>query len=135
MRNKLIAAILLGVSCTLVAHADDDKKPGEDGKPGKTGKIDKAKIFDKMDANGDGKLTKEEFKDATEKMMERLKDKIPAGAGGKAGGFAEKRFGSMDADKDGSVSKREFEKAEAPRGLKGKGNFKGKRPGAPKQDN
>lgn len=133
MLHKLFAMALLGVSCTLVAYAEDEKKPG-DAKPGFGGKfgakIDKGKMFDRLDANGDGKVTKEEYVKSMETMMDRLKEKLPAAKGPIGGGdFAAKRFESMDADKDGTVTKEEFEKASiGPFGGGGLGKFKGKGP-------
>src|SRR5262245_57388720 len=125
MVHKLLSMALLGACCLLVANADDAKPAPGDAKPGerKFGKFDKTKMFEKMDTNSDGKITKDEYTKSLEAMMERLKDKLPAGKGGNAADFAGRRFDSMDADKDGSVTKEEFEKADV--GFGG-GNFKGK---------
>jgi hypothetical protein len=119
-----------------VASADDPKKaegskPVETAKPddapkGKLAKADRGKLFEKMDTNSDGKLSKDEFKTFTEAMKEKLKEK-----GGKAekilekagDAFGEKMFDKMDANGDGEVSKEEFEKAEFP--AMGKGKLKG----------
>ena len=72
-----------------------------------------------MDADGDGKLTKDEFTKGMEKMMEKVKEKA-ADKGGKAGNLLEKlggqiggkMFDKLDADGDGKLTKEEFEKAE-----------------------
>jgi len=132
MLRKLLLLAAVGLFCgsTALLAADDVKKPAEPAKPdekpdakgklGKfAGKIDKAKIFAKLDADSDGKLTKDEFKKFTETIGEKLKDK---GKGGKLpeGALGDKLFEKMDANKDGSVSKEEFEKADLLGGLAGK---------------
>lgn len=112
MSRKLFAAALLCLFCTAAAQADDDKKAA---------KFDKSKLFEKIDADKDGKITKDEYKKFFEAVGEKMKD---AGKGekiaGKLGDVAEKSFEKMDADKDGKVTKEEFEKAE------GFGDFGGK---------
>lgn len=107
-KSLLIAAFsFLG---TLALASDDEKKPPV------AGKLDKAKMFEKMDANGDGKVTKEEFKKFREQLAERMKN-LPNGKGGNAAGMLEgvldKLFEKMDANNDGVVTKEEFEKFQA----------------------
>ncbi len=108
-----------------VAFAEDEKKPVEEKKPeekkpdAKAGKIDKAKLFGTMDADGDGKVTKDEFTKGMEKMFDKMKVKA-ADKGGKAADLLEKvggqligkMFDKLDADSDGKLTKDEFEKAE-----------------------
>ena len=107
MLRQLLLAAVLACCCTgATALADDDKKPAK----GKFGSVDKSKIFEQMDADKDGKITKEEFKKTREAMAEKLKDKLPAGAAGKMEKLLEGQFDKMDADKDGKLSKEEFEK-------------------------
>jgi Ca2+-binding EF-hand superfamily protein len=103
----LLAAFAVGLSFP-AASAEDEKKA-----KGKLGKLDKAKMFEKLDANADGKLSKDEFKVGIDKMKEMLTTK----GGEKAKELAdkmdpEKTFEKIDADKDGSISKAEFEKFE-----------------------
>ncbi|HCN27272.1 MAG TPA: calcium-binding protein [Verrucomicrobiales bacterium] len=79
---KIIASILTVIAfagITLDASAQEKKKQ------------DPEKVFAKKDANGDGKLSKEEFT-----------------KGAKDAAAAEKQFTARDKDKDGSVSKEEF---------------------------
>jgi len=111
VKRKLFMLAIFGlISAVTVASAEDEKKP--DAKPAK-GKLDKTKMFEKMDANGDGKVTKEEFKTFSDALKDRLKDK-----GGKAGKVGEligdKLFDKMDANADGEISKEEFDKFEFP---------------------
>jgi hypothetical protein len=83
MLRKFLLASALGLSCTVaMAFADDEKKP-ETPKPtakGKLGNLDNSKLFGQMDADKDGKVTKEEFKKFREAMAEKIKDKLPGGA-------------------------------------------------------
>jgi hypothetical protein len=133
MFRKVMSVALLGVVCSAVAYADDEKKPG-DNPPGKGGfKLDKAKMFEKMDTNGDGKVTKEEYTKSVEAMMARFKEKAPEKFKGKEGESAErigKRFDAIDTNKDGTISKEEFEKAE----FGSPGGFRGRGKGGPPKD-
>lgn len=84
---KLIASLLtLAVFAGFTVDASAQEKK----------KADPAKVFAKKDANGDGKLSKEEFT-----------------KGAKDAAMAEKAFGTKDKDKDGSLSKEEFAAAPA----------------------
>jgi Ca2+-binding EF-hand superfamily protein len=110
------AALLLAAP---VSFADDERKPDEKKPDAKASKIDKTKLFGTMDADGDGKVTRDEFTKGMEKMLEKVKDKA-ADKGGKAGNLLEKLggqvggklFDKLDADSDGKLTKEEFEKAE-----------------------
>lgn len=64
---------------------------GADEKKADKPKADPAAVFAKKDANGDGKLSKEEF----------LK-------GSKDAAKSETQFAAKDKDKDGSLTKEEF---------------------------
>src|SRR5262245_34755791 len=78
--------------------ADEEKKKDEKHK----GKELAGKLLEKMDANSDGKVSKDEFKKFFE---EKLKDK---GRGEKAGELMVRLFDKMDANADGYLSKEEF---------------------------
>lgn len=101
-----------------VAFADDEKKT-EEKKPDGKGKLDKGKLFDTMDADADGTVSKDEFTKGMEKVFDKMKEKA-ADKGGKAAGLLEKAggqlggklFDKLDADGDGKLSKEEFEKGE-----------------------
>lgn len=85
---KITAALFaLLVTASFSFAAEGDKKPAEGAKK----PVDLAAQFAKKDANGDGKVSKEEF-------LKGQKD--PA--------KAETAFGRKDKDKDGSLSKEEF---------------------------
>ena len=111
MLRKVHLAALFCFSCTAaMTFADDEKKKtDEPTKPTAKGKIDKSKLFEQMDADKDGKVTKEEFKKFRETMAEKLKDKLPGG-GAMLDKLFDGMFEKMDADKDGVVTKEEFEK-------------------------
>lgn len=122
MIRKLLAIALFAFGCSATLAADDETGAGEK-KPGKFGgQLDRGKVFAKMDANGDGKVTKDEFKNFQEVVADKLKQ---AGKGGKLGSqggdFAAKMFDRLDANKDGVLTKEEFEKGA---GVGGKGGFK-----------
>jgi Ca2+-binding EF-hand superfamily protein len=83
---KLITTILTTLAfATVISYGADEAKKTD--KP----KQDPEKVFAKKDANGDGKLSKEEF----------LKDAKDAAK-------SEKGFAAKDKDGDGSLSKEEF---------------------------
>ncbi len=103
-KEFLFAAFAIGLAVT-GADAEDGKKL--------KGKLDKSQAFDKLDANRDGILSKEEFKAGFDKLKELMAEK----GGEKAKKLAEKMdadktFEKMDANKDGSISKSEYEKFE-----------------------
>jgi ribosomal protein L29 len=82
-------------------------------------KRDPDALFKKLDANGDGKLTKEEFAKFTEQMKGKLGDRAE-----KLGKVFDGLFDRLDANKDNSLSLEEFKKIGG--GLAGPGGFKGK---------
>lgn len=121
-----LASVAILLLCQAVVVADDDDK-GK-GKNGKRGAGDPEAMFKRMDADGNGKVTKEEYTKFQEAVQEKLKDKGKGGAG-KGAGLGDRLFTMMDADKDGSITLDEFKKARekmAERGGKAKG--KGKDP-------
>ena len=119
MLRKILLAVVLGVGCTAgESFADDETKPGTP-KPtdkGKLANFDNAKFFEKLDADKDGKVTKEEFKTFRETMAEKIKDKVPGGVA-LLDKIYDGLFAKMDADKDDVITKEEFEK------FKPTGNF------------
>lgn len=111
-----MVAFLFGT--TLSAYGDDDDK----GKgKGKRGAGDPEAMFKRLDANGDGKVTKEEFAKMRENLPEKIKEKTKGKGNGQLG---DKLFDLMDTNKDGSLSLEEFKKFRervAERMKKGKG--------------
>ena len=86
---KVITSILALIALAATVHAaEGDKKP-EAGKK----KADPEAMFKKIDSNGDGSISKEEFM---------------AGPGKKDAAKGEKAFAGKDKDKDGKLSKEEF---------------------------
>ena len=116
MSRKIILSMLavLWLGCQFSFAGDDQDKKGRK-------KPDPEAAFKKLDANSDGKLSREEF----DKMRENLPEKIKERAQGKGNGqFSGKMFDLMDANKDGFISLEEFKKARervADRVKKGKG--------------
>ncbi|GIW82699.1 MAG: hypothetical protein KatS3mg105_4506 [Gemmatales bacterium] len=84
--------------------------------------FDPAQFFEKLDANKDGKISKDEYL----KILDRVKEKIGADKAEKARGFFEKRFQLLDTNKDGSISKEEFKKGIEERMKQLKGGFRNK---------
>lgn len=92
---KAITSILsiLALAATLSAADGDAKKPAAGADKAKP-KMSPEEFFKKKDADGDGKISKDEF----------LK-------GSKDTAKSETQFAARDKDKDGSISKEEFLKA------------------------
>ena len=112
LRKLLLAAVFCFAGTVATAFADDEKKAEEPTKPDAKGKLanrDQSKMFERMDADKDGKVTKEEFKKFRETLAEKMKDKLPGGAG-MLDKLFDGMFEKMDADKDGILTKDEFEK-------------------------
>ena len=106
MPCKMLLLAAFSFIATVSFAADDEKKPP-------AGTVDKSKLFEKMDADSDGKVTKEEYKKFREQAAEKLKDSGKGGnIAGKLDGILDKLFEKMDADGDGKVTKAEFEKFE-----------------------
>ena len=86
---KVITSILTLIALAATVNAaEGDKKP-EGGKK----KADPEAMFKKIDSNGDGSISKEEFM---------------AGPGKKDAAKGEQMFTAKDKDKDGKLSKEEF---------------------------
>ena len=89
-----LTALLITFSTSLTFAADDDAPKKDKGK---------GKLFEKMDTNKDGKISKEEFA----KFFGAItKNKLQ----GKGDQLAKQIFAMLDANKDGFLSKEEFAK-------------------------
>jgi hypothetical protein len=112
---KLILTLTaLFVSASLVMAADEAKKPAEGKGKGEGKRPSPEEFFKKLDANGDGSLSKDEYL-----ASPRAKQDPAKGA---------ENFSKMDKDSDGKITKEEF--AAAAKAREGKGDGKGKKPEA-----
>lgn len=96
MRTMLIPTLTL-LTCALTAGDPPVGGPGPGEGPGPRGGL--LAIFDQADANGDGKLTKDEAKAFHEGKAAERTDAVT------------KAFAAGDADKDGALTKDEFKVA------------------------
>lgn len=87
---------VLSVTALLLAAAASQ---AQDAK--QTPKLDPDKVFAKLDANSDGKVTKEEFKKLSEIGQGQLKGRAE---------LLDKVFDKLDANANGALSKDEFTK-------------------------
>ncbi|MBL8794828.1 MAG: EF-hand domain-containing protein [Planctomycetia bacterium] len=113
MKRWTAGVALIWVSMLTIGTADAADDQAEK-------KRDPDAMFKKLDANGDGKVTKEEFS----KFADALKDKLGADKADKIAQGMQGMFDRLDANKDGSLSADEF------KGFGG-GGFKGKGKGKP----
>lgn len=90
--KKLITLTFAFAAILSLGMAADEKKA-----EGKKGKGDPAAAFKKLDTNGDGKVSKEEY--LASPMAAKAKEK---------GADPEKGFTAKDKDKDGNLSMEEF---------------------------
>jgi Ca2+-binding EF-hand superfamily protein len=76
----------------------------DEDKDGMVSKVEMLTHFDKIDGNGDGLLSEEEFKAQREKMKEKHQEMKKQCEGMKPG----ERLAKMDTNGDGSISQDEF---------------------------
>lgn len=106
-----LSTLLLSTALSFAADGDAAKKPAEGGdRP----RMNPEEIFKKLDANGDGSVTKEEYS-----ASPRAKED-PA--------RAEKSFASKDKDKDGKLNLEEFKTRPEGGRPPGGGDRPGKKP-------
>lgn len=114
--SRIAALVAVGgvLSVGINVLAQEAKEPGAPNK-GKGGHRNPEEMFQKMDANQDGTVTKEEFMAAQEA---RVKPGRPA----PAKEIQEKRFAALDSDADGKLTQAEFSAGVAKmKGSRGKG--------------
>jgi len=94
---KLILSVVLALAFCSTSMAQDEKK-------GKRQQQTPEETFKKIDADGDGKVTKEELKKWVESndRMKKQAENDPE--------FVNKMFDKMDADKKGSVTLEQYKK-------------------------
>lgn len=96
--GAVVGAFVLGL-CAADAGAQDKKKRK---KGDRTARL--KKLFEQMDADNNGKLTKKEYKAGMEKVIKRIADKRGEKFAKRFQKFFEarlKRFAQLDADNDG----------------------------------
>ena len=126
MLRKLFAFSVLAVMLAGVTVAADEDTPRKKG-PGARG-FDKGKLFEKMDVDGKGAVTKEQFLKFMASMKGRAGGKGPGGKKippEKMEEIMGKVFDRFDTNGDGKVSKEEYEKGKLGGGKVG--GFKGKK--------
>ena len=103
MMRLLVAATVLGLTAVSGSQAEDKPKPDKS-----KGQRDPAALFQRLDANNDGKISKDEFEKFAEELREKAKEK---GKGQKANGrIADALFQRLDTNRDGYLSLEEFKK-------------------------
>lgn len=104
MLRRFLTLGLFGVMVLAAGAGAADEPAGAKKKKGGKGPNLEA-VFKKMDANGDGKISKDEFADFVSKLGNgKLKDKPK---------LIDKLFARADADGDGFLSKDELKKVAA----------------------
>ncbi len=127
MSRKLIwlmCGLMAGGLATDIALAE----PGDGGGKEKRSPEER---FSRMDADGDGKVTLEEFSAAHAKRMEKMKEReSDRPQGDRTPPPAEEIFARMDANSDGSITLEEFTEHGEKRRAEMKEKKKGQKPGA-----
>jgi Ca2+-binding EF-hand superfamily protein len=99
MGRLLTGLAVLGASMMLIASAG-----AADEQKGDKKKADPAALFKKLDTNGDGKISKDEFL----KIADKLKAKAGDDKAAKMTQALEKIFTKLDTNGDGYLSPEEF---------------------------
>lgn len=100
-----LAALAAAFAISGIATAADKKNTTPESRAGAAKQRDPEALFKRLDANGDGKITKEEF----EKVRERLQKAKRAAATSK-GEIGERILKRLDTNNDGALSLDEFKK-------------------------
>jgi len=116
MRHMLTGLVALAVGLFALGTAG-----AADEAAGKKKGGDPEALFKKMDTNGDGKISKDEFSAFVDKLKAKLGDK-----GDKAAKAFDGLFEKLDTNKDGFLSLEEFKAFKGAGGAGAKG--KGKKP-------
>ncbi len=100
MKNVKIGLVAVGLLATTFVGAQEDR-----------GRHNGQNKFERLDADADGKITKEEFTAAKEAIEKRRQDQ---GKEHKPMDI-DKKFEKLDANADGAIDKAEFDQAQAER--------------------
>ncbi len=120
-KHLMMAILALSIGTFAVTAAEEPKEEKKEEKKSFGGR-DPGTAFKKMDADGDGTVTKEEFKKGFGSGFGkgRPEGKAPEGRGE----LADRMFDRLDADKNGKLTEEEYKKGMS--GGFGGGGFGGK---------
>jgi hypothetical protein len=114
MKNHLtIKALVVTFALSGIAAAADDKPTTTGLRAQGARQHDPEAVFKRIDTNGDGKITKDEFEKAGERLRERRREHgtgPKAGASAGNGKIGSRLFERLDTNKDGTLSLEEFKK-------------------------
>ncbi len=108
-KHLTMTALAVSFAFCGIATAADDKTTTTEPRAGAGKHRDPEAMFKRLDANGDGKITKDEF----EKVRERMQQHRAGAKGGAATGkgqIGERFFTHLDTNNDGALSLDEFKK-------------------------
>ena len=129
MKKSLWKLAMCGLMIGSISAGTTVAQPGEGkGEGGKGQRPDPAERFARMDADGNGEVSLEEFKVAFEKRMAARKERMGDREGpdsGRTPPTAEEAFERMDENEDGVLTRDELKM----RGRRGRQGGKGERRG------
>jgi Ca2+-binding EF-hand superfamily protein len=96
MKKIVLSALAMAFVAAICLNLNAEEEKKKERKP-----VDRSKVFERLDKNKDGSISKEEF------MARAKKDEQKA--------RLEKQFTRLDKDKNGSISKEEFVNVKAPK--------------------
>jgi len=117
MKNYIYTVSALAIASSMAFAQEKPKGPAGPGGPGKGERPPPEAIFKKLDTNGDGAISLEEFKASPRGKMDPTK--------------AEEIFKKIDTNGDGSLSLEEFKAHKPPHHGQGHGKAEGKGGEAP----
>jgi len=115
--RTLVCSAAASLVCLGVAMA----QPAGNGEGKPPVRRDPAKLFERIDTDGSGTLSLEEYKANYDKRIEAMKARAAAQGKEITPPSAEDAFNKIDTDADGSISKEEFIASVTKPGKKGEG--------------